>query len=80
MTVLQEARQHLATFGAEHVQCCGTPILRKVTDALVREQNENCLLRAFVREVVAIDPLAGGGEAKYFVTADFIARARALVE
>lgn len=37
-------------------------------------------LRSFIREIVAIDPKAGSGEAKYFVTADFIARARALVE
>lgn len=41
-------------------------------------ENEICILRAFIREIVAIDPKAGSGESKYFVTADFIARARAL--
>ena len=42
-------------------------------------ESENCILRAFIREVIAIDPKAGSGEGKHFVTADFIARARALV-
>lgn len=41
-------------------------------------ENENSILLAFIREVAAIDPLAGHGPGKYFVTADFIARARAL--
>lgn len=47
-----------------------------------REQPEDDVtaLRAFVREIAAIDPLAGGGDAKYFVTADFVARACALAD
>lgn len=45
---------------------------------IVRRCNAFPDLIAFVREVAAIDPKAGGGNAKYFVTADFVARARAL--
>ena len=37
-------------------------------------------LRTFVREIVSIDPQAGSGPSKYFVTADVISRARALSE
>lgn len=32
MTVLDEARKHLATYGAAHVECCGTPIVRKLVE------------------------------------------------
>lgn len=55
----------------DHALCC---------ERCGREQpaDDVTALREFVREVVAIDPKAGSGEGKYFVTADFIARARAL--
>ncbi len=34
MTVLEEAKQHLATYGAAHVECCGTPMVRKLVKVL----------------------------------------------
>lgn len=45
---------------------------------LEKANMEIARLRAFIREIIAIDPKAGSGDAKYFVTADFIARARKL--
>lgn len=36
MTILEEAKAHLATYGAQHVECCGTPLIRKLVAELER--------------------------------------------
>lgn len=36
MTILEEAKQHLATYGAAHTECCGTPLIRKLVAEVER--------------------------------------------
>lgn len=50
MTVLEEAKAHLATFGASHTECCGMPILRKVVAELERLETEAFAMSAGICE------------------------------
>jgi hypothetical protein len=52
MTVLEEAKHHLATYGAAHTECCGTPLIRK----LVAEMERLSAIEAAARELMDNSP------------------------